>query len=376
LLAAKDLESFIDSAFQVVRTAVMCDFASAFYRRGEKGLLKGRDSLGRQYGREFMRRHVELSPAVPLALANCGVKVLATRNGLPQSNREVRKMPFYREIMRPLGWRHSVALCFWGDPPEEFPLCVISADRREAHRDFSKQEVSSLERLHPFLDSAVNRIYEREAATTAQDGMAVVAGDGTHGFAVLDRNLRLVRANRAARQLCAVWMNNEETTHAGDLSLTWRLPAALVAECHELQHEWHTLLSADPDATGLRRHRQVAHPGLPGLTASITMIGPSTTGLAQPTFVVELDQRERDGELDALDRSVHLLQQLTAAQRAVATVLGDGLSNQEVADQLGKSVHAVKFLLHKIYEKTGVPNRAALVAVLHSHPRLREPTSS
>jgi DNA-binding CsgD family transcriptional regulator len=57
---------------------------------------------------------------------------------------------------------------------------------------------------------------------------------------------------------------------------------------------------------------------------------------------------------------------MTAAERAVAMVLADGLSNQEIADRLGKTVHAVKFLLHRIYQKTGIPGRAALVAVLRS----------
>jgi len=70
--------------------------------------------------------------------------------------------------------------------------------------------------------------------------------------------------------------------------------------------------------------------------------------------------------LEALDTAEPLLQKVTAAERAVAMVLADGLSNQEIADQLGKTVAAVKFLLHRIYEKTGIPNRAALVAVLRS----------
>ena len=63
-----------------------------------------------------------------------------------------------------------------------------------------------------------------------------------------------------------------------------------------------------------------------------------------------------------------VLQKMTAAERSVATVLADGFSNQEIADRLGKTVHAVKFLLHRIYQKTGVPSRAALVAVLRSRP--------
>ena len=74
--------------------------------------------------------------------------------------------------------------------------------------------------------------------------------------------------------------------------------------------------------------------------------------------------------LDTPDRSAPVLQNLTETERAVAMVLADGFSNQEIADRLGKSVHAVKFLLHRIYQKTDIPSRAALVAVLHARSNL------
>ena len=105
------------------------------------------------------------------------------------------------------------------------------------------------------------------------------------------------------------------------------------------------------------------------------MICPSTTGLAEPTFVLELDRRVHGVALDTPDRTIPVLRKLTTAERTVAMVLVDGYSNQEIADRLGKSVHAVKFLLHKVYEKTGVPNRAALVAVLRSRPKRRKHAS-
>jgi hypothetical protein len=204
VVAAKDLESFISAAFSLLRTIVICDFASAFYRRGENGLLKGHDSLGRHYAPEFVRRYVELDPAVPLAAANRGIRILTTRDALPKADDAVRRMAFYREVMQPLGWRHSVALCFWGNPAEELPLCVLSVDRSERQPDFSRVDVSRLERLHPFMDCTVTRLYERQSAETVHDGMAVILSDEARGVAVPDRNLRLVRANRVARQLCAV----------------------------------------------------------------------------------------------------------------------------------------------------------------------------
>jgi DNA-binding CsgD family transcriptional regulator len=135
-------------------------------------------------------------------------------------------------------------------------------------------------------------------------------------------------------------------------------------------------LRADPDATDIRRCHDL-HARVPGLTASITMVCPHTTGLAEPTFVIEFDRRVHRLSLETPDRSVPVLQKMTAAERAVAMVLADGFSNQEIADRLGKTVYAVKFLLHRIYQKTGIPGRAALVAVLRPRPnRSGQPASA
>jgi len=181
LFAAKDLDALIDTAFDVLRAAVACDFASAFYRSAGNGLLKQRDSRGRECGPAFMRRYMELTPALPAAMANRGIKILTTRTVMPLSDSELEGTAFYREIMQPEGWRHAVALCFWGDPPGEAPIFVTTVYRSEGRSDFSEQEVASLERIHPFLDCPVNRMYEREAATTVRDGMTVAMPPGLFG---------------------------------------------------------------------------------------------------------------------------------------------------------------------------------------------------
>ena len=80
--------------------------------------------------------------------------------------------------------------------------------------------------------------------------------------------------------------------------------------------------------------------------------------------MIEFDRHAKRAALGTTSRSVPILEQLTIAERAVAQVLADGYSNQDIASRLGKSVHAVKFLLHRIYDRTGVPNRATLVAAL------------
>jgi DNA-binding CsgD family transcriptional regulator len=363
LFAANNLDELVEAAFRVLQDTVACDFASAFYRSSAKGLLKERDSRGRESSPEFMRRHLELNPAIPLAMANRGIRLLPTRTGLPGSEDELRRTPFYREIMRPQGWRHAVALCFWESPPGELPVFVASVNRREGRNDFSKSEIRRLESVHPFLECAVRRVHEREAAQSVRDGMAMTVRDETRGLAILDWNLRLVEANPIARRLCAAWGDDAGGTRDGASGRTWRLPSVLIDACCELKHEWESLLHANPSVV-VRRHAGISHPHVPGLTASITLVCRDVSGLSDPSFVLELDGRIPGSATDAVDRSLPVLQKMTGAERAVAMVLVDGLSNQEIADRLAKSVHAVKFLLHRIYQKTGVRNRAALVAAL------------
>jgi DNA-binding CsgD family transcriptional regulator len=367
LFAATDLDALVDSTFQVLRTAVRCDFASAFYQSTGSGLMKERDSRGRESGPAFMRRYLELTPALPFAMANPGIKLVTTQRTLPRAVKALRQLPFYREIMQPQGWRHAVALCFWGHPPAEAPVFVTSAYRREGRRDFSAQDITHLERVHAFIDCAVRRVQEHETVKTARNGVALAVRDGTQGFAILDRDLLPMHANQAAHQLCAAWVDGDMET-AGEGSPAWCLPPVLGADCLKLHHDRKVLLRADPDATGLPRPRLVLHPRVPGLTASITMVCPNTIGLGDPAYVIELERHGHGVALDALDQSSTVLEKLTESESAVAMVLADGFSNQEIADRLGKTVDAVKFLLHRIYQKTGIPSRAALVAVLRAGP--------
>lgn len=365
VFAAKNLESLIDAAFELIRATVACDFASAFYRSAGDGLMKSRTSWGRVYDAAFMRRSLELNPAIPLASASPGIRMLHTRAALPRSTSELHQSAFFREVMQPQGWRHSVALCFWGEPLGELPIFVVSADRSDGRPDFSDMEKARLERIHPFVDCAVNRLQAQEAATNVSDSLAIAVTDGATGFAILDRHQRLVRASTVARQLCTAWTAEAAGAPVNGIPRAWRLPPAIAAGCRELLAEWRSAVHADPDVTGQRR-RRVTHDRDPALTASITLVGSDVPGLAEPTFLLEFGRLTHGVPMKAPDWTAPLLQRLTHAERAVALVTAEGLSNQEIADRLGKTVHAVKFLLHRIYQRTGLPGRSALVAVLRA----------
>src|SRR6266511_4758639 len=111
LFAAEDLDAIIDAAFHVLAATVPCDFVSAFFRSTGDGLLKQRDSLGRESGLEFMHRYMALTPALPVALVNPGIKVLTTRRHLPRADRELHRTLFTARSCRKraggMAWRFA-----------------------------------------------------------------------------------------------------------------------------------------------------------------------------------------------------------------------------------------------------------------------------
>jgi DNA-binding CsgD family transcriptional regulator len=303
-----------------------------------------------------MRRYMELTPALPLAMANPGVKILTTRGVLPRAPAVLKRSPFYREIMQPQGWRHAVALCFWGSARAASPVFVASTYRTEGRRDFTRQDVARLSSVHPFIDCAVSRLHERLHAQTVRDGMVLAMRDEARGCALLDENFSLVHATALARTLCASWLDGDGIPDGERSTDEWRVPRDILASCRDLRLECQYYPVTHPAGPAHVPSRRICHATVEGLTASITTIPPSAAGLAGPSCVLEFNRLRSE--------VTPVLEALSAAERAVAVALGDGLSNQEIADQLGKSVPAVKFLLHRIFRKTGIPNRAALVAAL------------
>ncbi|HEX6322925.1 MAG TPA: helix-turn-helix transcriptional regulator [Vicinamibacterales bacterium] len=363
LVAAGDLDTLADAAFSALAAAVRCDSVSVFYQSAGSHLLQERDSNGRRYGAEFTALHARLSPAIPITMANPGIKLVPTRTGLPRDDLELRASEFYREVMQVQGWRHAVALCFWDGPPPREPVLVFTVKRAEGEPDFSDDDLADLETMHAFIEPAVRRIRELATATAVSNAFAAPLRHDERGVAVLDAALRVVEANVACRRLLkrglSAGTHRTRPRRAGNIDI----PPAVIAACRELKADrLHDLL--DGGTARLFRRRNVSVPGDPTLECLITMVSHDHGGMAEPSFVVEiaaLPPNERAG-----GPALAAVPGITGAEREVAAALAEGLSNQEIADRLGKTIHAVKFLLHRIYHKTGIANRVGLVARLRS----------
>lgn len=70
-------------------------------------------------------------------------------------------------------------------------------------------------------------------------------------------------------------------------------------------------------------------------------------------------------------RASRALARLAPREREIATLIAEGLVNKEIADRLGLTVGTVKTYVHRIIEKTGLPNRAAIAAGLAGRPSRR-----
>lgn len=111
-------------------------------------------------------------------------------------------------------------------------------------------------------------------------------------------------------------------------------------DAQDIPQVWHTL-------QGMLR--EIAQPGL---SATITV----QVGAMQVDPSAALN-------CDVLIR-LEPVRHLTPAERALVNLVRQGLSNGEIAAQLGKSIRTVKGQLTSIYRKLGVRSRSRLLAQL------------
>lgn len=102
-----------------------------------------------------------------------------------------------------------------------------------------------------------------------------------------------------------------------------------------------------PETSAAARRLPVPSHGL-----RMTRVGPGTVVLAFDLNTPELPRP--------------ILERLTRAEREVASLAVEGLSDEDIAERTGRSRHTVSNLLRRGYKRLGVDGRVALAALVGS----------
>ena len=356
--------TLIKTAFKLFRRAVPCEFIGALFRieMHEHGAIGYRliDSRGRDFSAELVDGRLFANhPAMPIVMANPGIRFVNTRETLPPDE-ILHASPFYREVMKPMGFRHAIGMFFWSDPPRIPHEAVFSLCRVEGRPDFNDEEVAILDSLYPHIDVALRRVRALDRERAARGEMRrLINRPGP--ACVLHWDLAVAEVNRAAREICARW-------HLGDASARvkvppFRLPAPLADACAELKQRWSASHQHHPE-TGTPARISIRHPEWPSLGATVTLHTQHTDPLGKPALLIEfappsIAVRRARGKIHAAR-----LGDFTLAERELIRLVCAGRSNQEIATETGKALGTVKNALHAIFGKAGVRSRSALIARL------------
>jgi DNA-binding NarL/FixJ family response regulator len=120
------------------------------------------------------------------------------------------------------------------------------------------------------------------------------------------------------------------------------------------------LLSDEEGAARLPRSLPLGGWGVVHTDASPEELGAAVAAVAQGLVV--LPRTVADGALAEAPAAEELSESPTAREGEVLGLLARGLSNKQIARELGISEHTVKFHISSLYAKLGVGNRAEAVS--------------
>jgi DNA-binding CsgD family transcriptional regulator len=364
LQAAMNGDALIKAVFRLLKGAIQCDFVNLCLRNVQKdgGTVAYRmiDSRGREFSLDllenvFFRDH----PGMSVLMANPGIRFINTREVLAP-DAILRESRYYREVMQVIGFRHAVGMFFWDDPPGT-PEAIFSVYREEGHVDFDDAGIALLDRLYPHVDAALRRVRVIEKERSIRKELHSLARRVPRSTCILDWDLQVADANRAARESCAQW--NLGPGSALLKPPPFSLPAPLRDACAELKGRWLESLRHNP-MNGAAERMQVRHPEQSALRASIALRLNEAAPMGKPGFLIQFERTEPQPDCSQKAKIQVALDALSERERKIVRLVCEGHSNQEIATHTCKALGSLKNMLHVIFKKLHVHSRANIIAQL------------
>ncbi|HEY0946078.1 MAG TPA: helix-turn-helix transcriptional regulator [Opitutaceae bacterium] len=251
-------------------------------------------------------------------------------------------------------------LVFWS--PRGQMRAMLSICRREEHGPFAAKDHAVLMALYWAVHSALERVARQRAEKARRRCCEQFVASLPIATLFVGPAGELLFANDAAYDLCAMWNFGPQRAVSFNTRACFALPEAISQTIGRLG-----LLEGR--AEGQPDTIRLAHPGIAGLHATVRRELVDEPG-APPAacYLVTLSYLDTflgaDATVPHTAATAAALQALSPAERRVALLARDGLSNKEIAARLGKAVTSVVWTLHVIYPKLGVENRTQLARVL------------
>ena len=359
LHAVEETQEFWKTARRVMHTALPLDFICLCLR--PFALMPStvfRERAPFSSDQEF-KQFQELSPVNAFLSARPGTVLVRMSDVIAEA--DLVKTEFFQRFMQPYGERYFACLCFWHAGAFQG---MVGLHRTPEQGDFAPTEMEFLRRLHPHFDLVVQRILNVHRERAVRISLEKLLGNVPLATVLLDWDLRVAYRNRSAIDLCGVWNLGPARARVENCTESFRLPAEVLGYCAEFKAQWNPCLHRknpliSPGGVWL------SHPAIPGLRATVNLLQLDAAALSMPLFMIRLEQISVNGHQPGeTNGTLTQMARLSACERAVATLVAQGSSNEEIAQQLHKSVLTVKKQMRAIYDKLGIENRNRLIALL------------
>ena len=305
------------------------------------------------------RRRVEVT--TPFLTGHPGVRLYRLSDIFP-NQAAFQNSPLFQTFMRPYGWQDSVGLVYRRGTTVN---SVISLRRPADRGAYRPEELKLLRKLHPHFESVIGRLIKTHEERARLDWFENFNEQLPFALLQLDWALATNYANREAMKQCCAWNFGPQRTALYNPKSVFRVPAPILDACRQLQQRWlHRPAEAPRSGGDESLSVRLAHPEHSALRATVTLQPNSETPATRPVFVIWFTDLKNPAEAHAPLSSLPAADQLTAAERELASLICSGCSNEEAATKLGKSRKTVAGQLTSIYKKLGVPGRSRLIAAL------------
>lgn len=263
----------------------------------------------------------------------------------------LRNSAFYRGFLVPLDILHTAHAGIWRDGPMEAHLLLGRAAR---DGPFEAADIAAAQAFLPHVTRAW-RLGERRSRTETLNRHALLALDRlTIGVVLLDGRNRILAMNREAAELIDTVECLSVVHDTLEIAPTGR--AEKIAS------------SPAGGGQGAPPFRMLPAPRDSGRgpVAVLTWpVGePAASSNSGGSLVFISDPYRQSGRFDAA--MVRRLYAMTPAEARMASKMAHGNSLNNIAQELGISIHTARTHLKRIFEKTGVERQAALVHVLQN----------